>query len=98
MAGTTHVAWKFDMENAAEIVRALASRNQARVDALAAAGGGDRHVQLLGERVESLAQAAALGDAIIAAADDVHVPVGEAIAVAGGRQWVAEEKSFNTAG
>lgn len=97
MAGTTHVAWKLDMENAIEIVRALASRNQARADALGAAGGGDVHMALLAERVESLTQAARAGEQITAAADGVHIPVGEAMAAAG-RGWVAEKKEFNTAG
>lgn len=43
-------------------------------------------------------EAAACGVRLSARADEVHIPVGEAIAAAGGRAWVAAGKSFSTAG
>lgn len=96
MAGITHVAWKADMEDAVQIVQLLASRNQSRIDGVVAAGGDTGQLTgLLGARVESLRQAAAAGEQIVAAADGVHIPIGRAITAAG-KGWTPEDKGFNT--
>lgn len=94
--GTTHIAWKNDMENASEVAKLIAQRNQARIDGVVAAGGDTSQLTaLLGTRVESLTQAAAVGAQIVAAADDVHIDIGAALAQAG-KGWAAEEKTFHT--
>lgn len=96
MAGTTHIAWMADMEKAVAVTKLLAQRNQQRIDGVTARGGDtSQMVQLLNARKESLDQAAAVGEQIMAAADGIHVDIGAAIAQAG-KGWTAEDKGFHT--
>jgi hypothetical protein len=44
------------------------------------------------------ADAARQGAALTAREDDIHAPVGQAVAAGGGRAWIADDKQFNTGG
>jgi hypothetical protein len=83
------------MNGVIEILRALAARLDTRIADLQARSAGPEHLALLRERYVGLMEAAQLGDLIVTAADGTVIPVGEAIATAGGTAWIAEDKEFN---
>lgn len=93
----THAAWRNDMNGAAAILRELGNRLDTRIADLQARSAGPEHLALMRHRYVGLMETAHIGDQVITAADDVVIPVGEAIAAAGGGDWIAEDKEFNTA-
>jgi hypothetical protein len=94
----THAAWRGDMTDAITILRVLGARLDTRIAELQGRGAGPEHLALLRQRYAGLMETAQLGDLIIADTDDRVIPVGEAIATAGGTDWIAEDKEFNTTG
>lgn len=94
MPAITHAAWRTDMNAAIEIVRLIGQRLDARIAALEDRDAGPEHLALVRQRYASVVDSAGIGDQIVEAADDVHVPVGEAIAAGGGRDWIAGDKEF----
>lgn len=93
----THAAWRHDMEDAAGMLAALAHRLDTRIAELQSRGAGPRHLALIRERYVGLLECAQSGKAIIGAADDQHIPVGEAVISGGGAEWLANDKQFHTA-
>jgi hypothetical protein len=92
----THAAWRNDMNGGIAILRALGGRLDTRIAELQDRSAGPEHLALMRQRYAGLTETALLGEQIVAAADDVAIPVGEAIAAAGGTDWIAEDKTFNT--
>jgi hypothetical protein len=92
----THAAWRNDMQGAIAIMRALGGRLDTRIAELQDRSAGPEHLALLRQRYVGLMETAGIGDHIVTAADDIAIPVGEAIAAAGGTDWIAEDKTFNT--
>jgi hypothetical protein len=95
-ATITHAAWRADMNGAIGLVRELGNRLDTRIAELQDRSAGPEHLALLRHRYAGLTETALLGEQIVTAADDMVIPVGEAIATAGGRDWIAEDKEFNT--
>ena len=92
----THAAWRNDMQGAIALLRALGGRLDTRIAELQDRSAGPEHLALLRQRYAGLMETALTGEQIVNAADDVAIPVGEAIAAAGGGAWIAEDKEFNT--
>jgi hypothetical protein len=92
----THAAWRGDMNGAIAIVRELGGRLDTRIAELQGRSAGPEHLALLRHRYVGLMETAHLGDSIVSDTDDRVIPVGEAIATAGGADWIAEDKEFNT--
>jgi hypothetical protein len=91
-----HAAWRTEMENGIVIARLMAARLDVRIAAIEAKGAGEEHVDLVRLRMAGMEETAALGEQILAAADDVAIAVGEALQRAGGMKWVARDKKFAT--
>jgi hypothetical protein len=96
MTTITHAAWRGDMNGAIAILRELGNRLDTRIAGLQDRSAGPEHLALMRHRYAGLVETAQLGDLIVTATDDRVIPVGEAIAVAGGGDWIAEDKEFNT--
>ncbi len=96
MTTITHAAWRGDMNGAIAILRELGGRLDTRIASLQDRSAGPEHLALMRHRYAGLMETAQLGDLIVTATDDRVIPVGEAIAVAGGGDWIAEDKEFNT--
>lgn len=92
----THAAWRADMADATAILRELGNRLDARIAELQDRSAGPEHLALMRQRYAGLMETALLGDQIVTATDDRVIPVGEAIATAGGTDWIAEDKEFHT--
>ncbi len=93
----THAAWRADMNGAVAILRELGNRLDTRIAELQDRSAGPEHLALLRHRYAGLIETAQLGDQIVTDTEDRVIPVGEAIATAGGGDWIAEDKQFNTA-
>lgn len=91
----THAAWRADMNGAVAILRELGGRLDTRIAELQDRSAGPEHLALLRHRYAGLMETAQLGDQIVTATDERVIPVGEAIATAGGSDWIAEDKEFN---
>jgi hypothetical protein len=94
----THAAWRGDMNGAIAILRELGGRLDTRIAELQDRSAGPEHLALMRGRYVGLMETAQLGDAIVTDTEDRVIPVGEAIATAGGTDWIAEDKEFNTTG
>lgn len=92
----THAAWRADMTDATAILRELGNRLDTRIAELQDRSAGPEHLALMRQRYAGLTETALLGDQIVTATDDRVIPVGEAIATAGGTDWIAEDKEFHT--
>lgn len=92
----THAAWRADMNGAVAILRELGNRLDTRIAELQDRSAGPEHLALIRQRYAGLMETAQLGDAIVTDTEDRVIPVGEAIAAAGGTDWIAEDKTFNT--
>jgi hypothetical protein len=83
------------MNDAVAILGELGSRLDTRIAELQDRSGGPEHLALMRHRYVGLMETAQLGDQIVTDTDDRVIPVGEAIATAGGSDWIAEDKQFN---
>ena len=92
----THAAWRADMNGAIAILRELGNRLDTRIAELQDRSAGPEHLALMRHRYAGLIETAQLGDTIVTDTEDRVIPVGEAIATAGGTDWIAEDKHFNT--
>lgn len=92
----THAAWRADMNGAVAILRELGSRLDTRIAELQDRSAGPEHLALMRHRYAGLMETAQLGDTIVTDTEDRVIPVGEAIATAGGGDWIAEDKEFHT--
>ena len=93
----THAAWRADMNGAIAILRELGNRLDTRIAELQDRSAGPEHLALMRHRYAGLVEIAVLGDQIVTATDERVIPVGEAIATAGGGDWIAENKQFHSA-
>ena len=93
----THAAWRADMHGAIAILRELGTRLDTRIAELQDRSAGPEHLALMRHRYAGLVETAMLGDQIVTATDERVIPVGEAIATAGGGDWIAENKQFHSA-
>jgi len=84
------------MEEATQILRAVAQRLDTRIGSLQAQSAGPEHLALVRLRYVGLFEVAGIGDRIVQVTDDKAIPVGEAIANAGGSDWIAEYKTFHS--
>jgi hypothetical protein len=91
----THAAWRGDMDGAVAILRELGGRLDTRIAELQGRSAGPEHLALMRQRYAGLMETAQLGGAIVTDTEDRVIPVGEAIATAGGTDWIAEDKEFH---